>query len=234
MGIVPAKKNKIILSKPVRSAKNMDYLIDIKTAINLLSKKRKIFVSEADFQLELAWILKDMNPTAKVLCEYTPDFDPNMHIDILVINDGKWIPIELKYKTKGCEKIVDDIKYILKNHSAKDVNCYLYLNDIMRIEKIKTQKPDFFAEGYTIFITNELSYTKSPQKSNCVYKDFSLETDSIKQGVLQWAEHTGNGTKHGREEPIKLSGVYKCEWNTFSVIDDTNTGHFKYLLNIIK
>ena len=65
-----------------------------------LKEKRTIFVSEADFQLELAWIIKDEYPNAKVRLEYSPAFDLSMHIDILVIIDRKWIPIELKYKTK--------------------------------------------------------------------------------------------------------------------------------------
>ena len=79
-----------------------------------------------------------------------------MHIDILVIIDNKWIPIEIKYKTKGCCKNIDNEIYNLKNHGAKDVNCYLYLKDIHRIEIIKENVPDF-AEGYTVFVTNELS-----------------------------------------------------------------------------
>ena len=136
-------------------------MLDIQGCIDELKKKRQIFVSEADFQLELAWILKDKYPSAKVRCEYTPSFDPNMHIDILVIKDGKWIPIELKYKTKGCIKELDGDVYNIKNHGAKDVNCYLYLKDIQRIETVRANVVAF-EEGYTIFITNEKSYLKSP------------------------------------------------------------------------
>ncbi len=212
----------------------MKSIIDIKDAMFILAQKRSVFVSESDFQLELAWVLKDMYPEAKVLCEYSPDFDPNMHIDILVIVDGKWIPIELKYKTKGCIKVADDVKYMLKNHSAKDVNCYLYLYDIMRIERIKAQKQDLFAEGYTIFITNELSYTRKPKKEDCVYKEFSLDENSIKHGLLDWAQNTGAGTKRGHEKVIELQGIYRCEWMDYSSIDETTTGKFKYLFHCIK
>ena len=70
----------------------------------------------------MAWIIKDEYPNAKVRLEYCPSFNPNMHIDILVIIDNKWVPIELKYKTKGCSKVIDDETFILKNHGAKDVN----------------------------------------------------------------------------------------------------------------
>lgn len=208
-------------------------MLDIHSCIDELRKKRQIFVSEADFQLELAWILKDKYPSAKVRCEYTPSFDPNMHIDILVIKDGRWIPIELKYKTKGCFKEFDGDVYNIKNHGAKDVNCYLYLKDIQRIENVRAYVSEF-EEGYTIFITNENSYLKLPQSVNCVYKDFSLAEGEIKHGILNWGENTGVGTKRGMEEPIKIADKYKMHWEEYSHLDDSNTGTFWYLMNHIK
>lgn len=130
----------------------------------------------------------------KVRLEYCPEFDSNMHIDILVIIDNQWIPIELKYKTKGCVKIVNNEKFYLKNHSAKDIGCYLYLKDIQRIEKIKDNINNF-SKGYSIFLTNDLSYTKGPQKNNTFYKQFSLEDNTTKKGILEWHPDTGSGTK---------------------------------------
>lgn len=211
----------------------MLYKFNIKLVMSKLKENRKVFVSEADFQLELAWIIKDIYPNAKVRLEYCPSFDFNMHIDILVIFDNKWIPIELKYKTKGCTKKVDDEIFNLKNHGAKDVNCYLYLKDIQRIEKIKNNASNFI-EGYTIFITNELSYTRKPIKQNCVYKNFSLENNAIKHGVLDWGKDASAGTKKNCEAPISLKGHYFMDWKIYSKIDGTNTGTFVYLINTIK
>ena len=205
---------------------------DIELVVSKLKAKRKIFVSEADLQLELAWLIKDEYPNAKVRLEYCPVFDSNMHIDILVVLDSKWIPIELKYKTKGCFKNIDNETYNLKNHSAKDVNCYLYLKDIQRIEKIRENVSDF-AEGYTMFVTNELSYTKKPRKLNCVYKEFSLENGIIKNGILDWSKEASTGTKKNCENPIELKSNYVMNWNIYSKIDDTNTGTFLYLINKI-
>ena len=139
---------------------NNNGIFDIYKIIDRLKVKRPIFVSEADFQLELAWVIKEEYSNAKVRLEYCPQFDMNIHIDILVIIDNKWIPIELKYKTKGCSKIVDNELFNLKNHSAKDINSYLYLKDIERIEKIK-EKEISFEKGYTIFITMIMSYIES-------------------------------------------------------------------------
>ena len=206
---------------------NMEKLIEE------LSKKRKLFVSEADFQLELAWLIKELYPNATVRMEYCPQFDTNMHIDILVIIEDKWIPIELKYKTKGCNKQIDGELYILKNHSAKDVNCYAYLKDIQRIEAIK-KNVSSFKEGYTVLITNELSYTKTPRADDVNYYEFSIHEGATKSGTMDWGERTGDGTK-GRDckEPIVLNGKYEMKWNTYSIVDSTNTGVFKVLINKI-
>ena len=96
-------------------------ILDMGLIVDRLKNRRKIFVSEADFQLELAWTIKENYPNAKIRLEYCPSFDLNMHIDILVIMNNKWYPIELKYKTKGCKKIIDNEIFNLKNNKIKDV-----------------------------------------------------------------------------------------------------------------
>ena len=204
---------------------------NINKLIAELSNRRKLFVSEADFQLELAWLIKELYPSAVVRMEYSPKFDTNMHIDILVIIEDKWIPIELKYKTKGCQKLVDGEFYQLKNHSAKDVNCYAYLKDIQRIERIKKNVPAF-QEGYTVLITNELSYTKTPMSKAVNYYAFSIHEGAIKRGTIDWGEGTGKGTK-GRnyKDPIVLNGEYVMKWSTYSMVDSSNTGAFMVLIN---
>lgn len=206
---------------------------DMELIISKLKSRRKVFVSEADLQLEMAWTIKEEYPKAKVRLEYCPIFDFNMHIDILVIIDNIWLPIELKYKTKCCSKIIDDERFNLKNHGAKDVNCYLYLKDIQRIERIKENILEF-KEGYTVFITNELSYLKKPLKEHCVYEQFSLEDEIIKTGILDWGENTSDGTKKNCEKPIKLQNEYYIKWKNYSKLDDSNTGTFMYLTNKIE
>lgn len=72
-----------------------------------LKERRPVFVSEADFQLEFAWLVKELYGNEySIRLEYTPSDEQlnKMHIDILLraSKDKRWIPIELKYKTKGC------------------------------------------------------------------------------------------------------------------------------------
>lgn len=207
-------------------------MFNIEELINRLKLKRQLFVSEADFQLEMAWVIKEFYPDAKVRLEYTPRFNLDMHIDILVIFEDKWIPIELKYKTKGCSYNLNGDYYFLKNHGAKDVNCYLYLKDIQRIETIKSNVSTF-QEGYTVFLTNEQSYSKAPLKNNCIYKAFSLEDGIEKTGTLDWAPEASEGTKKHCEEPIVLKQNYKISWKEFSKLDNSSTGKFLYLVNKI-
>ena len=217
------------VAKPIKTGKKS---FDIFECIKELKSKRPIFVSEADFQVELSWIIIKNYPDAKVRCEYIPSFDPDMHIDILVIKDDKWIPIELKYKTKGCVKNLGGESFNLKNQGAKDIGCYLYLNDIQRIERIKMNVPSF-AKGYTILLTNEQSYMKKPRKESCYYREFALTEGEIKKGILNWADNTGTGTKKGIDEPILLLGEYPIHWEKYSSVDNSNSGTFWYLVNTV-
>lgn len=209
-------------------------LEELKDILRELAMKRKVFVSENDFQFELAFLLKEKYIDAKVLLEYCPWFDASMHIDILVIKDDKWYPIELKYKTKSLSmEYIDDIQYKLKNQAANDIGCYAYLNDIARIEEVKSKEPKF-KKGYTIFLTNDMAYLNNPKKENCFYRDFSLKDGEIKKGNLSWDPNTGEGTMKGREKTIELSGVYLINWEDYSKIDDCKNGEFKVLINEIK
>lgn len=210
----------------------MNNIFDIKLVIDKLKNKRKIFVSERDLQLEMALTIKKLYPNAKIRLEYCPSFDLNMHIDILVIIDSKWYPVELKYKTRGCKKIVDNEIFNLKNHGAKDVNSYLYLKDIVRIEKIKNNVEEF-EKGYAVFITNDLSYMNKPNE-NVIFEDFSLENEITKNGMLCWKENASKGTMGKNEQPIILKGSYKLKWQLYSRLDNENNGTFMYLISEIK
>ena len=208
---------------------------DIEVIIEKLKKQRQAFFSEADFQLAMALIIKEEYPDSMVKLEYVPKFNQQMHIDILVIQDNKWIPIELKYKTKKCQILVDNDEYNLKEHSAKDQNCYRYLKDIQRIEEIK-QNEKCFEKGYAIFLTNDEGYKKKP-RSNSNYEAFSLENGIEKMGSLDWSKKTSAGTKKGCEDKINLKQKYKIEWKDFSSVNTTEPSgqtKFSYIINEIK
>lgn len=204
---------------------------DMTKIIEKLQDKRQIFCSEADFQLEMAWVIKEMYRDAEVRLEYVPTFDDKMHIDILVFISNKWIPIELKYKTKKGEmrdKKTQEV-FNLKNQGAKNIGCYLYLKDIERIERIKQEVKNNFKEGYAVFLTNDKTYLNHPRTINCDYEKFSLgDGRIIKRGEpLKWVRAKKNTNI---ADQITLKGSYKMEWNKFSNVDEERSNETFYYL----
>ncbi|HJM04702.1 MAG TPA: hypothetical protein QF549_03695 [Candidatus Saccharimonadaceae bacterium] len=187
--------------------------------LNTLKRKYPLFTSEADFQFALAWTIKELYPHVEVRLEWVPsDYDPNMHIDIVVFDDSKMIPIELKYKTRRTDKIVSGERYVLKNHGAQDLGRYDFLKDIARIEFLERHFPAF-TEGYCIFLTNDPHYLTKP-RAGAYYAPFSIAIGDIKTGSLRWLE---GGSSSASRPGIDLLGSYPMEWETYARIDDTDT-----------
>ena len=189
----------------------------ITEALDFLRVKRKLFSSEADFQFALAWTIKELFPQVDVRLEWIPvDYDPNMYVDIVVFEGDTIIPIELKYKTKKTDKVVDGERFVLKNQSAQDLGRYDFLKDVQRIEFIKRHFPNF-AEGYAILLTNDPNYLLQPGAKSS-FTDFSIIGGSVKAGSLRWSEGSKSSvTRKG----IDLTGEYPIKWSEYSRIDAT-------------
>ena len=189
----------------------------ITEALEALRIKRKLFSSEADFQFALAWTIKELFPHVEVRLEWIPvDYDPNMYIDIVVFEGDAMIPIELKYKTKKTDKIVDGERFVLKNQSAQDLGMYDFLKDVQRVEFIRQHFPNF-QEGYAIILTNDSYYTAKPTKK-VSFSQFSIADGDIKTGALRWAEGSKSSIIRGG---IDLQDEYPIKWNVYSHIDDS-------------
>lgn len=203
--------------------------MDIIKIINKLSNKRKIFISESDFRFALAWEIKSEIPQAEIRLEYCPvDVDSSMRIDILVKIGEDNYPIELKYMTKQCDIYVDNERFVLKNQGAQDIKRYDFIKDICRLEKLSENMGNF-KEGYCIAITNDPSYWKISNNNNTCDAAFRINHNSIKEGNLEWASHTGNGTNKNRENALKLKNRYNIYWKDYSKVNNSNSGEFKYL-----
>ena len=61
----------------------MGLILDIYEIMHQLSIWRPIFHSEADFQFSLAWMIKEQYPNCDIRLEFVPEFNPNLHLDIL-------------------------------------------------------------------------------------------------------------------------------------------------------
>jgi len=203
--------------------------VDLTSAIEMLSHKRKIFVSEADFQFSLAWHIQQQYPDAAIRLEYCPvDIDKSMHVDILVKMNDQYFPIELKYFKQGCDVIVDGERFVLKNQGAQDISRYDFLKDITRIERLIMAESKF-SKGYVVVLTNDPTYWNVSVNTKTCDAEFRINNGAVKSGELSWAKHTGKGTMTGREKPLNLMGSYTMAWQDYSKIDEGRAGSFKLL-----
>lgn len=188
---------------------------NINLVLDKLKESNKRFSNENDFRQEMINVIEEVYPTAKTRTEYPTNFNINKTIDILVIMDNKYYPIELKYPTK--EK-----KY------ATNEQCYKYLQDIERIETYRDNEP-LFEKGYTVILTNDKSYKDEPRE-NSDYIEFSIHEGTIKTGVMNWRNESNklNSKEYGK--PITLKGSYPISWKEYSKLDEET---FMYLVNEI-
>lgn len=152
-----------------------------------LDENDKLLFNERDLQMNLAVYLKERGYYDRVEVEYyipaemLPDYkkmDPKndrLYLDIVVVKDGMYVPIELKYKTKeigleierfgelSTEASHNTEKDVLKNQGAQNLGRYNFWKDVKRIELVK-QKFDAVLGGVTVFVTNDALYLKQPAK----------------------------------------------------------------------
>ena len=221
---------------------------DIVEILDKISKNKTPYLSEAQFQFELAWELqKIIGENDKILLEYTAcakkasdgKKKKRFEADIIVkFQNGTYIAIELKYKT--AQAIVDNIQLI--QQAGQPGTKYDYLWDIRRIELLKEKEKEFeyYIEdsrcvgGYAIFLTNDSSYWGVPKEDTSAYH-FRLCDGRIPNEELQWnvsAEELKDWMKS--REPFALSGSYEMKWEVFNrYIDKGKEKLFKYLITTI-
>ena len=177
--------------------KIIEHLLSVRFHIEeFLRENTKLFYNERDLQVNLALFLKNKGYYKNVFLEYslpTKMLYPNskssadVRIDIVVEKNGKFIPIELKYKT---EKVTGELYRfgekplgtILKKQGAQNIGKYSFWKDIERIERIKENFKNV-QTGYCVFITNDKSYT---QPSGGATAPFSMEAGATRMGNLDW------------------------------------------------
>ena len=205
--------------------------------------KEGTFLSEAQFQFDLAWKLKEHFGDRKIhiYLEY-PDIDSRADTDgkykknryDILLEDNerkKKCIIELKYKTKKETITYGGNQFELKNQSAQDFGRYDYLYDVSRIEAYRDNGSDDFDNGFAILLTNDDLYWKLDGKGSN-YVNFSLcekvENDynvTIEAGKKEWENNPNVGKL--RKNGFTLAERYEGRWVEYA-------GTFKYLLLEIK
>lgn len=194
--------------------------MDIYQALCKLMDERRVFVSEADFQLSLAWAIQQLNPTSRIRLEYTPwEVDARIRLDIVVLEGDNMYPIELKYPTKKFDEVVGGERIRLKDQAAHDITRYDFLKDIKRMEAIVACKSYSIPAAYAILLTNAPTYWTLPRMDRKmktpIDAEFRIHEGVHLSGTRQWHANAGAGTTAEREAPIELRGEYIVHWNDY-------------------
>lgn len=192
-----------------------------------LAKIRPIFHSEADFQHAFAWAIHTKNPVAIVRLETQPSVDHRQYLDLLIKDEKKTYPIELKYKTRKLNTEYNDEEFHLVNQGAQDHGRYDFIKDVVRLEYFASLYDE--AVGYAIFLTNDPMYWESSNRTDTVDTAFRIHEGRTLRGQLEWSKDAAKGTTKGREDSLILTGTYQLEWNDYSNLKE-KLSEFRYLL----
>ena len=97
---------------------------DLHFIIEILSKRRPVFHSEADFQLQLAWEILKSFPSLDIYLEKPIDLDSRIYLDIVIKDEDSSFALELKYRTRKIQTQFKGENYLLKEHGAQDQGRY--------------------------------------------------------------------------------------------------------------
>lgn len=208
-------------------------MIEITDVLNELRRKRPVFHSEADFQHALAWRIHEKHPDLNIRLEKRMILEGEKnYFDVFAFKDNKIVVVEVKYKTKNLDTVVNHEEFSLTNQSAQDQGRYDFLKDVSRLEKALELHRD--STGVAIFLTNDEFYWKAPARDiNTIDKDFRIHEGKTIKGKLSWKEGTSEGSMSGRVKPIILKGEYILNWKDYSNSGELNY-KFRYLLIEVK
>jgi hypothetical protein len=189
--------------------------IDVKHVLRALSVRRPIFHSEADFQHELAWTIRELYPDARVRMEVPMRIgNRRANVDLLVQLHGKSGFFELKYKTKSSHLIHNGEDFFLSTHGARDHGQYDSLKDIQRLEEFVGRVPESI--GVAIVLSNDALYWSEARRDTNLDTNFKLADGRVISGSMSWPKHAGEGSVKGRKAPIELRGTYTLAWTEYA------------------
>jgi len=195
---------------------------DLINDIHAFFKKRKgmMFYSEAEFQQELAYFLRQRHRNATIHLEYPLENlfsqKEKERIDIVVEENGEFVPIELKYKTKKLkleEQIFGSSESIgLREQLATPDNRCEIWDDVERIESIKKKYPNV-PGGIVVVLTNEPGFWKN---------DGTISGLSVKDGITAKPQHIS----YERGE-LNREGEYEIKWNDWQTVASQHPDEIK-------
>lgn len=203
-------------------------VIDLPKALSALATERPVFHSEADFQLALAWQLKQQVPSRHIRLEKrAPLLQERLYVDLWARDGQEVATIELKYKTREAAFVVADEQFELFNQAAQDLARYDFLKDIVRLQQVVASGTA--TVGYAVFLTNDRSYWSPSSRSVLADELFRIHHGRELAGALTWGATASLGTTKGREATLNIIGPHKLEWLPYSTLPGPR-GEFRYLM----
>ena len=234
-----------------------------KILADLAKNSTEPYLSEAQFQFDLAWALQNKAGNykiKKILLECTALMCCNKRFEydiIVLFEDDTFIAIELKYKTSEAD--INSVRLI--QQAGQPGTKYDYLWDVRRIELLKTYysggvivSNEYHRNskilnaatclgGYAIFLTNDGSYYNGNEKSHESAFNFSLRGGRHipRNTSLDWVYGASSTpTWMAPRNPFQFIYDHTLDnWKNFSSYSvvcrkKTGTKHFKYLITEIK
>lgn len=204
--------------------------LNIENTLKLLADQRPIFHSEADFQHALAWKIHELYPDTNVRLEVpSGNLARRERIDIIVTNGAHKFALELKYKKRATEVVVNHEKFSLTNDGAQDIARYDFFKDVVRLEWYVAAERGTM--GYALFLTNDELYWRESTRGINSAAFFMHEGRMLdNRGPLAWHERTGEGTMMGRREPLSPRVKGRIQWKDYSDVPNAAAGRFRYVM----
>lgn len=211
----------------------MSNLIEIvkKDICAFLRSNEKLFFNERDLQMHLAtWLRKSENNYDNVDIEYYVPYqalnnyvwETELRLDIVVKKDGKYCPVELKYKTKKVERQISRFDeflsekiIVMKEQGAQNLGMYDFWKDVRRIELVRNRFKSVCG-GLAVFLTNDVFYTKGskPSSNNHLFSMIGNVPHSTKK---HWSNP--NSTCAKTHPNFEVEKAYDIEWHSRKIDD---------------
>jgi hypothetical protein len=192
-----------------------------------LASKRPVFHSEADFQHSLAWELHLRLPTAEVRLERRLSTDSNERLDLLFIDGGFRLAVELKYPVTKFDAALGDEPFVLWAQGAEDRMRFNYVWDVVRLERLVAA--DVADAGAAVLLTNVPGlWSTKPPRPGAADTQFRLGEGRQLAGRLGW---TGTATWWQKEKlpaAVDLAGSYSMAWRAFSNVPGDGASEFRW------
>jgi hypothetical protein len=211
---------------------NTEYLLGL---MNQLSIRRRLFHSEADFQLELASLFKESGHSVRLEKSFrlNTNFIENVKFELDIELDGE-IAIELKYKTKKLSINVDGEQFLLTSHSAGNLGRFDAIDDARWVRELVNS--GISTKGFTIFLTNDYDYWTN-DASNTMARNFNIVQERVLSDgdSLAWHPIDPSAGSAGKSRinpyaPIPIHFNEMIRWHNYSDLNGIKNGNFRFIV----